>query len=213
MNETQNALAEDPYHACILRLQARLRGLTTGAVLEIGSRNRSGIIRRDFVPQGVRYVGLDIVAGENVDIIGDAHSLSSYFPAGTFSVIFSMSTFEHLLMPWKVVVEMNHVLQLDGEVFVTSHQTWPLHEEPWDFWRFSAHTWKALFNQFTGFEVIEVAMGERASIVPAVIHPAVNGLDAQPSFLGCAVRARKIGLPRVRWDAEVGAILNTSYPH
>src|SRR5207302_1906206 len=114
-------------------------------VLEIGSRARSGISRRDRFPAGSKYVGLDIASGPNVDIVGDAHDLSTFIHEPVDFVL-SMSTFEHLLMPWKVAIEMSTVMRVGAIAYIESHQAWPLHEEPWDFWRFSANAWQGLFN-------------------------------------------------------------------
>ena len=72
-----------------------------------------------------------------MDVMGDAHKLSDYFDKDSFDVIFSMSVFEHLAMPWKVALELNKVLKPGGMMLHTTHQTWPLHEEPWDYWRYS----------------------------------------------------------------------------
>jgi hypothetical protein len=49
----------------------------------------------------------DIKVGENVDIVGDAHRLTSLFKAGQFDFAYSISVFEHLLWPWKVALELN----------------------------------------------------------------------------------------------------------
>ncbi len=63
-----------------------------------------------LVPKGWDYVGMDIREGANVDRVGDAHELSSVFPDQKFDGVMSFSVVEHLLMPWKVVIELNHVL-------------------------------------------------------------------------------------------------------
>jgi hypothetical protein len=74
--------------------------------------------------------------------------------------VFATSVFEHLMMPWKVVIELNRILEQSGLVMLTSHQTWPLREVPWDYWRFCDQAWHALFNPSTGFEVLQAALGE-----------------------------------------------------
>ena len=59
-------------------------------ILEIGSRAVTGFIPRKFFPLA-NYVGFDIIAGENVDVIGDAHKLSSYFDSSEkFDLVFSL---------------------------------------------------------------------------------------------------------------------------
>ena len=122
-NFQSTLLAGESYKALMSRFFDQLGALKAGRVLEIGSRNRSGIVRKGLVPSQLEYVGLDIVPGENVDLVGDAHELSRLFPPESFDAIFTMSVFEHLMMPWKAVIEMNRVLKPGGLVMVTSHQT------------------------------------------------------------------------------------------
>jgi Methyltransferase domain len=173
-----------------------------GVVLEIGSRNRSGMTRRDWAGT-MEYTGFDVAPGDNVDVVGDAHVLSGYFPAESFDGVFTISTFEHLAMPWKVAVEINRVMKTGALLFVQSHQTWPLHEEPFDFWRFSSHAWQALFNAQTGFQVLDTAMGEPASIVPHFMHPVNYGMETQPAQLVSSVLVQKTGPTTLTWDVDV----------
>lgn len=204
--------ADDDYHRLLRDFVSALHGVTDGAVLEIGSRNRSNVMRRDICPSHLKYVGLDILPGENVDVIGDAHRLSAVFAQQRFRAIFSVSVFEHLAMPWLVVLEMNKTLKPGGLVFIQTHQTWPVHEEPWDFWRFSKHSWKCMFNARTGFEVIEAVMGLPAVIVPKHLGASTDGLWLQPAYMGTAMLARKIGESSLSWDVSVSEIGAGEYP-
>ena len=86
---------------------------------------------------------------------------------------------------------------------VVAHQSWPLSKQPGDFFRFSEHSWAALFNRHSGFEICAVASGEPARIVASVTHTATVGIDAHPAFLTSAVLARKTGETDLRWDAPV----------
>jgi hypothetical protein len=205
-------LASDPYHALQATFYSMVQSIVSGRVLELGSRNRSGVIRKSLIPSHIDYVGIDILAGENVDIIGDAHELSRLFPRCSFDAVFATSVFEHLMMPWKVAIEINHILKQNGLVMVTSHQSWPLHETPWDYWRFSDQAWHALFNLATGFEIIEVAFGERASIVPHALHSTTQDLDLQPAFCGSAVLCRKIADSSLEWKVDRRDLTDTTYP-
>jgi Methyltransferase domain len=132
-------------------------------VLEIGSRNVTGrSLRHRFAKAS--YVGFDFYAGENVDVVGDAHKLSSYFESDQkFDLIISSAVFEHLYMPWVVAEEIQKLLKVGGYVFVETHFSYSSHERPWHFFQFSDMGLRALFNQSLGFEVIEVGMSNPIS--------------------------------------------------
>lgn len=163
-----------------------------GKILEIGSRARSGINRKEIFNDFEQYIGFDIVEGENVDIIGDAHLLSKKFESSSIDCIFSVSVFEHLINPLKVVYEMNKILKIGGFCQVNTHQQWPVHNSPWDFNRFSKYAWYGLFNETTGFEVIESVQGEPAYTAPVVTHANHKGLDYELGYLSSKVVVRKI---------------------
>ncbi|HVE98215.1 MAG TPA: methyltransferase domain-containing protein [Mycobacteriales bacterium] len=210
--DVSERIGADPYHQLQARFFALLADRGAGRVLELGSRARSGNVRRDLVPTGWTYVGVDILPGPNVDVVADAHTLSRHVEPGSIDAVFSFSTFEHLAMPWRVAVELNKVLTDGALVLVTSHQTYPLHDEPWDYWRFSSHAWPALFNAGTGFEVVASAMGEPAAVVPHAVHPTVAHLDRSSAFLGSAVIARKVGPTALEWDCDLTGEVTTPYP-
>lgn len=183
-------------------------------VLEIGSRARSGNTHRYLVNPEVEYVGIDITDGPNVDVVGDAHHLSRHV-TGEFDAIFSVSVFEHLLMPWMVALEMNKVLRTGGLAYIQSHACFPLHDQPWDFWRFSKEAWSGLFNAHTGFEMVEQGNTMRCRIAPDwfSMQHLEQGFDNSGSYILTACLVRKIGAPKVSWDAEAADVYNLAYDH
>ncbi|MEK7779280.1 MAG: class I SAM-dependent methyltransferase [Pseudomonadota bacterium] len=204
----------DPYHRLFADFVKNVNAMPTPSVLELGSRARSGNVYSSVFNNHVSYKGLDIAPGVNVDIVGDAHELSQLFTEHEkFDAIFSISVFEHLAMPWKVVLECNKILKPNGMIFIASHQTWPLHDAPWDFWRFSSSAWQALFNSATGFKVIETVMGLPCSIKSnAPSEKELIGLYNQPAFLGTAVIAQKNGETRLEWPVDTKIIVEGLYP-
>ena len=132
-------------------------------VLELGSRNVTGAnLRNRF--SAAEYIGFDLYSGENVDVVGDAHHLSSYFE-GTekFDLIFSSAVLEHLHMPWVAAQEIQKLLKVGGYVFVESHFSFSSHERPWNFFQFSDMGLRALFNDALGFDLIESGMSNPIS--------------------------------------------------
>lgn len=182
-----------------------------GTMLEVGSRARSGITRRELIPESWGYVGLDVMEGPNVDVVGDAHEISGHFEPESFDAVMALSVLEHMLMPWKFVIELNKVLKPGAVGLFVTHQTWPVHDAPWDFWRYSDHAWTALLNQHTGFEILEATMGEPAFVVARRAHPVTN-FGRQPSFLASNVIFRKTGPTTLEWPVTVAGITATAYP-
>ena len=207
-----NAAWGDPYFQSWENFITHLGTFPRGAVLEVGSRARSAITRSHRIPPQLTYVGMDILPGPNVDIVGDAHELAQLLGDRKFVAIFSTSVFEHLLMPWKVALEMNRVLEPGGIVYTSTHQTWPIHEEPWDFWRYSKTTWQALFNSATGFEILEAVVGEPARIHACRTSSVTRDMPHSPAYLGSASLVRKISDTALTWPVPVATATATMYP-
>jgi hypothetical protein len=207
--------SDDPVHLVFHRFVDHWASVAGEVqLLEIGSRlgPRSGRVR-DLFP-GVSIVGFDVHPGPSVDVVGDAHSLAAHFPPATFDGAYSISVFEHLAMPWKVVVDLNTVLKQGALVFVSTHPTWPMHEHPWDFWRFSTEAMRVLFNPATGFQVLTVVDGLPCSILPVGRERSMKGLPFQPANLSVSLLARKVAEPDpdLAWNIPIRELLDTHYP-
>jgi SAM-dependent methyltransferase len=172
------------------------------SMVEIGARARSGITRREMFG-ACDYIGFDVVPGENVDVVGDAHFLSQYFDHQVDAVV-SLSTFEHLIMPWRVVEEINRVLKPGGLVITQTHQTWPVHDQPWDFLRFSKDAWRGLFNEATGFRILDAAECGPCVLTPVLQQRSnwTTRLENQRGYMVSICLAQKTGEPQVGWTID-----------
>ncbi len=160
-------------------------------VLEIGSREVTG---QSYARQGfaqAEYIGFDYYPGNNVDVVGDAHKLSSYFePGEQFDLIYSSACFEHFAMPWLVAVEISKLLKCGGFVFVETHFSFASHERPWHFFQFSDLALKVLFSEALGFECLEAGMsnpmvGRFSSLADDHLkNRPINGLYCHSEYLG-----------------------------
>ena len=181
------------------------------SLIELGSRPRSGVTYRSNFKDVKKYTGVDIQHGEHVDVVADIHTLSQTITE-QYDFAFSISVFEHLLMPWVAAVELNSVLIEGGLAFIQSHPTWPLHDEPWDFFRFSKDAWKGLFNEFTGFEIVDAGHGIEASIMPLGIdEDPVFDLEFQRSYLLSCCLVKKISKPKVSWRCDPSLVYDLGY--
>jgi len=186
-------------------------------VLEIGSREVTAPseARRRFAK--AEYVGFDFYPGRNVDIVGDAHRLSSYFGKGEqFDIIFSSACFEHFAMPWRVATEIARMVKVGGLVFVETHFSFSSHERPWHFFQFSDMALKVLFSRSLGFECIEAGMsnpivGRFSSLADSYLRfRPIRGLYCHSEYLG-----RKVREPDgFDWDSVdlADVVGSTAYP-
>lgn len=186
----------------------------TASVLEVGGRDIGGNVYRDKIPQSISYTSMDIHAGPGVNVVGDAHNLRSVFSASSFDGVFSVAVFEHLAMPWKVIMEVNHVLKMDGLLLICTHGFWPPHELPWDFWRYTPGSFRALLNRKTGFEIISILENGASRIVPLSERKNRRFVTREECPMIISVLARKIDNvdPQLRWDVDMNEVTSSQYP-
>ena len=129
------------------------------AVLHLGSRIVAGQpdAVRKFFPASMRFVGLDFIAGPGVDVVADIHKLGEDPLLMDFDVVWSDAVLEHLERPWVAAAAMAKVTRVGGVCFHVTHQTFPLHAVPSDYWRFSTEGLRVLFCPEVGWEVIRTA--------------------------------------------------------
>jgi hypothetical protein len=135
--------------------KAACRKLRAPSVLELGTLQSvpgRSTMHRDWVPHAAEHLGTDIQAGPDVDIVADVHRLSEVTGTERFDVILSFSTFEHLKYPSLAAHEVLKALKVGGLLFVQTHQSFPLHAYPSDFFRFSREALASLFGTQMGFE-------------------------------------------------------------
>jgi hypothetical protein len=185
----------------------------TGAtnMLDIGGRARSGVLRASEFPE-LKVDVLDIMPGDGVTVVGDAHSMSTVLPPGSFDSVICVAVFEHLLMPWKVGVEMNRVMKMGAVGLVQSHQSLGLHDMPCDYLRFSDSAWKGIFNTYSGFEIIEAAMKEPTYLIPFLYGPRYQYAEQAAGYAASAVLVRKIAEATVDWPSPAGVLGTDEYP-
>ena len=120
-------------------------------ILDVGSYDVNGTMKPIF-DKG-QYVGLDMEAGPNVDIVGVSHNIP--FKKDEFDIIISSSCFEHDDMFWISFQEMCRVLKPGGYMYIQAPSNGPYHGWPGDNWRFYIDSWKALekWGKKLGFDI------------------------------------------------------------
>lgn len=173
----------------------RVNSLDKPRILELGTRRselniKTGTIHKAEFDNYLEYIGTDIEEGVDVDTVADVHKLSEVFGVKSYDVIISCSTFEHLKYPTICAHEIMKVLKLNGLLFIQTHQTFPIHAYPSDYFRFSTEALKSLFGIKNGINIIS-AWYEFECLV---VSQRVPGLVRLPSYLNSNLIGEKIGL-------------------
>jgi SAM-dependent methyltransferase len=91
---------------------------------------------------------------QRADVVASLDELP--LPDASFDVVVCTQVLEHVDDPPAVVGELHRVLRLDGRLWMTVPLTWPLHEEPFDFFRYTPYSLEAMLGR-AGFIDIDVA--------------------------------------------------------
>lgn len=116
------------------------------------------------------YVMADIQPGDDVDVVADLHALPADW-TGRFDAVVATAVFEHLERPWIAAHEIARILKPGGRCYVSTHQTYPLHGYPADYFRFSRGALSLLFED-AGLTVQNCAYEHRTWIrLPRALVP------------------------------------------
>lgn len=120
----------------------------SGIVLDIGCGSKP--YEYLFKERSLLYVGIDMPAERSankeekkVEISCD---LGSGLPikGGSVDTVIATEVLEHLLNPGHILSEIHRTLRGGGYAILTSPQTWELHEEPRDYFRYTRYGLSAL---------------------------------------------------------------------
>lgn len=87
------------------------------------------------------------------DIVASLESLP--LPDGSFDAVLNTQVLEHVADPFAVVAELARVLTPGGRLFLTVPLVNELHEEPYDFFRYTPYGLRTLFER-AGLEAVEI---------------------------------------------------------
>jgi SAM-dependent methyltransferase len=92
------------------------------------------------------YKGLDCTTvNSSPDIVGDATNIP--IENNTVDIVFTAQVIEHVPDPKAMICECFRVLKPGGFLVLTGPFYWPLHEEPFDFHRFTKYGFENLLRQ------------------------------------------------------------------
>jgi SAM-dependent methyltransferase len=145
----------------------------SGTVLDIGCGTMPYRFFFEDAQQVKRYVGLDypptkvrrdtairsavirdvVSSPRRPNVLGTALPLP--IASNSIDTVVSFQVLEHVPDPDRMISEVHRVLKENGCAVITTNFLWPLHEEPFDFFRFTQYGLTYLFEQ-NGFQVMEL---------------------------------------------------------
>jgi SAM-dependent methyltransferase len=131
-----------------------LTDFPAGVVVDIGAYDVNGSYRPLFDRPGWSYVGIDVEAGPNVDVVLTSPTRIP-MRSRTVNVVVCGQAFEHMEQFWLTWKEMVRILRPGGLIFLIAPSRGPEHRYPVDCWRFYPDGFRAL-GALAGLEVLEV---------------------------------------------------------
>ncbi len=95
---------------------------------------------------GKKYVGVDMRHGIGVDQILNLHEID--LPQESVGTILCMDTLEHVEYPHRALEEIHRVLKPKGIGIISSVMYYPIHDHPYDYWRFTPEAFRSLLKPF-----------------------------------------------------------------
>jgi SAM-dependent methyltransferase len=146
----------------------------SGDVLDVGC---AGCVIQAALYKAKKYIGLDYPAtasglyGTSPDVFGNASRLP--FPDACFDTILMLDVLEHVTEPHAAMREASRVLRSGGRLLLTIPFAYPLHDQPYDYQRFTKH---GLMHGL-----------QEAGLTPTTIHEVADGIEATASCLALAL--------------------------
>jgi SAM-dependent methyltransferase len=143
------------YRQLSAALEYAARRYATGRLIDIGCGSKPWA--PTFTAHVEEHIGVDHEATIHglaaVDIVADAYNMP--FENGSVDTVLMTEVLEHLEVPAKALAECQRILRPGGHLILTTPFSWPLHEEPRDFFRYSPFGLRHLSEE-AGLEVVEL---------------------------------------------------------
>ncbi len=115
---------------------------------------------------GKPYVGCDMRPGPGVDRVLDLHQID--LADGQAGTVFMLDTLEHVEYPHRAIAEIDRILKPGGMLVMTSVMCFPIHDFPFDYWRFTPEAFRSLLKGFESVYVTDAGGAQFPVTVAAV---------------------------------------------
>jgi len=116
-----------------------------GALRVVGQGGVANL--RPFFPHH-EYVGADMRDGPGVDKVLNLHDID--LPPESVGTVLCFDTLEHVEYPHRALEQIHRILMPDGIVVISSVMDFPIHDHPYDYWRFTPEAFKSILKPFSG---------------------------------------------------------------
>jgi SAM-dependent methyltransferase len=131
----------------------RPRVLQVGARVSVADRNERNwrtLVGKRFGPRA-RFVGIDLVAGDNVDrtldICSPPRMLKASLGGEAFDLVICCHVLEHTQSPVRAARNIESLLRPGGLAYVATPWSQAFHAAPDDYWRFSVRGLGLMFRR------------------------------------------------------------------
>ena len=203
------------------RALARFEPSVTGNLLDVGCGRKP---YKSLFGQTSSYIGIDLPGSmhgiQEVDVLASALALP--FSSNSFDAVLCVEVLEHTTDPSASIVELTRVLCGAGVLLLTAPLDAPLHEEPYDYFRFTKYglallieqaglkmsrilplggTWLSLGHKLSGFlyRTLGARTGLRGEQIPRLV------LGPIVSMICAVIQVAAVGLESI-WFEEAGTM-------
>ena len=148
----ESPLSRGPHVAFLQRVAAGLAQDST--ILDVGAGDSP---YRELFARA-RYLTCDwensiYEPAQRPDLVAPAGQIP--LEGSILDAILCTQVLEHIAEPWSVLEEFHRVLRPGGKLWMTAPLVWYLHEQPYDYYRYTSHGLRHLLEQ-AGFIEIEI---------------------------------------------------------
>lgn len=162
-------------------------------LLDIGCGNKP--YEAMFTDRVTSYMGCDIVQSSDnkADVVCEVIELP--FASETFRTVLSTQVIEHVAETQRLIDEAYRVLAKGGHFILAGPMYWHLHEEPYDFFRFTKYGLRYILEK-AGFEIVRILPnGGKWAVLGQVFVHTLEG-------------SRLYRKPLIRWSNKLFAWLD-----
>jgi len=155
-------------------------------IVELGSRiigNQENLSARSIFGSNCtpdKYVGIDYIEGNGVDLVEDVTNLP--FEDNSISTVIALNLLEHVQKFWLAIDEVKRILSEDGIVIFATPFSYEIHGCPEDYFRYTPSFYNKEFEQLSARITATIGYKMRPKMVYFVGGNNQNILDNYREF-------------------------------